>query len=273
MLRTLRIGRAVAFGTRAGSVTVRKSQRAAHVVRGTAAFSVIAEGDLDPITSDWDSFIAWTREPGPSSWVHASNLDRRRFDELARGAGLSDHALERMLDEDGHGTVLEGARGAALTLQVPTVPDTGFPEVHRDRLLALITDRGLLTAMTGSLELQKSVVLAGAPTASSFSNLFISKDFKVMWSSMRDLSSSLMSATVSWSDFVSLRQIVEVLLVLQIDVVEFLVFRSASAPTRPWTCHRSRAAAEIRRRSRKVPRRRSSPSSWASSRRASSSNR
>lgn len=167
MLRMLRVGRAVAFGTRAGSVTVRKSQRAAHVMRGSAAFSVITEDDLHPVTSDWDSFIAWTREQGPSSWVHASNLDRRRFDELARGAGLSDRDLERILDEDGHGKVLEGARCAALVLQVPTVPDAGFPEVRWDQLLLLTTDRGLLTAMTGSLELQKRVVLAGA----AFTNL------------------------------------------------------------------------------------------------------
>jgi len=163
MLRMLRVGRAVAFGTRAGSVAVRKSQRSAHTIPGRAAFSVIAEGDLLPVTSDWDSFLAWTREPGPSSWAHAWNLDRQRFRELARGAGLSGQDLERLLDDDGHGKVREGARCAALVLQMPTVPDTGFPEVRWHRLLAVITDRGLLTAMTDSVELQKSVALEGAP--------------------------------------------------------------------------------------------------------------
>jgi Mg2+ and Co2+ transporter CorA len=40
---------------------------------------------------------------------------------------------------------------------MPTVAERGFPEVYRDRLLAVITGQGLFTAMTGSFDLQESV--------------------------------------------------------------------------------------------------------------------
>ena len=125
------------------------------------AFTVIAEGDPHPVDSDWDSFLTWTRVPGPSSWAHGSNVDRGRYRELARGAGFSEEDLDRLLAEDGHGTVREGAHGAALMLQIPTVPDAGFPEVRWDRVLAVVTDASLLTAIDGSLELQNIVALHG----------------------------------------------------------------------------------------------------------------
>ena len=88
-----------------------------------------------------------------------------------------------MLAEDGQGTVREGAHGAALMLQIPTVPDTGFPEVRWDRVLAVVTDRGLLTAVDGSLELQKSVGLQGA----SLSNMsFRARVTSALFSLARD---------------------------------------------------------------------------------------
>jgi hypothetical protein len=73
MLRMLRVGRAVAFGTRAGSVVVGEPHSTSSTAEGTPpTVSVIsAEGDLRPMESDWDSFLAWTREPG-AFWFHAS---------------------------------------------------------------------------------------------------------------------------------------------------------------------------------------------------------
>ena len=160
MLRMLRVGRAVAFGTRAGSVAVRKQLEPSQTKRATTptVSFISAEGDLHVVASDWDSFLDWTREPG-ASWFHVSNLDRDHFHELARAAGVSDQDLERVLAEDGHARLREDTNYTTLVLQIPTVAADGFPQVHRDRLLAVITDRWLCTATTGSFDLQKSVSL------------------------------------------------------------------------------------------------------------------
>lgn len=174
MLRMLRVGRAVAFGTRAGSVAVRGPKDTGQTVGATTpTVSVIsAEGDLRPVESDWDSFLVWASEPG-ASWFHASNVDHRRFVDLAATAGVSDQEIHHVLDGDGHAKLREGARHTTLVLQIPTVPESGF-RVHRHRLLAVITDRGILTAMTGSFELQKSVALQRpALTNSSFPSMIL----------------------------------------------------------------------------------------------------
>lgn len=65
MLRMLRVGRAVAFGTRAGSVAVRKPRDTGQTVRATTPTVTVvgAEGDLHQVPSDWGSFLAWTRMP------------------------------------------------------------------------------------------------------------------------------------------------------------------------------------------------------------------
>jgi len=162
MLRMLRVGRAVAFGTRAGSAAVRKQHEPSQVKRATTPIvSVISpEGDLHAVESDWDSFLAWTREPG-ASWFQISNLDRAHFHQLAHTAAVSDQDLERVLAEDGQAKLREDTRHTTLVLQIPTAVEQGFPEVRRDRLLAVITDRGLFTAMTGSFDLQKSVSSQG----------------------------------------------------------------------------------------------------------------
>lgn len=163
MLRMLRVGRAVAFGTRAGTVAAGKLHRQVREEHRNPAFRVIAENDLQPVDFDWDSFVAWTRETGLSSWAHGRNFDHQHFRDLAHGAELSEPDLDRLLAEDGHGTVREGARCAVLVLQMPSVPDTGFPEVRWDRVLTVITDRWLLTAVDGSLDLQRKVALQSEP--------------------------------------------------------------------------------------------------------------
>lgn len=157
MLRMLRVVRAVAFGTRAGTVAVR-DQRGMVPAGGAAVptVTVLKEGETDPIGSDWNSFLAWTREPG-ESWGHASNLDSDHFRELASAAGMPDQDLDQFLSEYGYAKFHDHERYATLILQIPTVAEQGFPVVHRDRLLAIITDRGLLTAAEGSFGLQRAV--------------------------------------------------------------------------------------------------------------------
>ncbi len=158
MLRMLRVGRAVAFGARAGSVAVRKPRDTGQTVRATTpTVSVVAaEGDLHPVGSDWGSFLAWTRQPS-GGWFHASNLDSDRFHELAHAAGVLEEEIDRVLAGDIHARLHEGAHHATLILQLPTVADVGFPEVHRDRLLAVVTKEGILTATTGSFDIHTRV--------------------------------------------------------------------------------------------------------------------
>ena len=65
--------------------------------------------------------------------------------------------INGVFDKDGHAKLREGSRHATLILQIPTVAQTEFPEVHRDRLLAIVTKEGILTATTGSFDIQASV--------------------------------------------------------------------------------------------------------------------
>jgi Mg2+ and Co2+ transporter CorA len=119
---------------------------------------VVNDGELRATESDWKSCLAWAREPD-GSWFHATNLDPDRFTELAHAAGVSDRELQRALAPDGAAMIRQELRHTALILQVPAVADTGFPEVERDRFFAIVGDRGLLTASTGTGDL-KGLVLS-----------------------------------------------------------------------------------------------------------------
>ena len=158
-VRVLRFFRAAAFGARAGSNAVRRQLRMARSARGVPPKITVvnSEGAEEPASADWNSFLAWTRAPA-ASWFHASNVDHDQFVELARAAGLSGLEIER-LGEDGRAKLREDTPYTTLFVQIPSFPAQGFPEVERDRLLAIVSDRGVLTAVTGDIELQ-SVVAA-----------------------------------------------------------------------------------------------------------------
>jgi Mg2+ and Co2+ transporter CorA len=63
-----------------------------------------------------------------------------------------------MLGEDGHAKLRQSTHLSTLVLQLPAVTEQGEPSVDRDRVLAIITDRGLLTATEGSLDLPRTVL-------------------------------------------------------------------------------------------------------------------
>jgi Mg2+ and Co2+ transporter CorA len=170
MFRVLRLGRAFAFGTRASSAAVRTQRGAGLTARTTTPTVTVirAEDALQRVGSDWRTFLAWVEEPG-RSWFHASNLGRDHFRQLAQVAGVPDQELDRWLTDDGHAKLREGARYATLVLEVPDSDSPVLPEVRRDRLLAVITDRGVLTATTGSFDLQASAMsLLGSLSGMSF---------------------------------------------------------------------------------------------------------
>lgn len=158
MLRMLRVVRAVAFGTRAGTVAARTPSTLGSVVRTSqpTVSLISADGDLTPVRSDWSSFLAWPRQPA-ASWLHASNVNRDLFVALARAAEVSDQEISQLFDADGHAKLRDSPLHATLVLQIPSVPEDGFPEVQRDRLLAIVTKEGVLTATTGSVDLHSAV--------------------------------------------------------------------------------------------------------------------
>lgn len=158
MLRMLRVGRAVAFGTRAGSVAVRAPGHATHMRRGGSPLVsvVAADGNLQPVRSDWGSVLGWTKQPAPL-WFHAANLDGDGLGALAEAASVSPQDVLRVLDDDQHARLSHAAHRATVILQMPTVAEDGFPSVHRDRVLAIVTRDGIVTATTGAFDLQTGV--------------------------------------------------------------------------------------------------------------------
>ena len=99
-LRLLRVGRAVAFGTRAGGAVGRRehasTQRIAEsmpvVVRVADAALFSAE------TSDWTTCLAWTDDPGPD-WFHATKVSPNRLEEAARHARVDLQGLGETFGE------------------------------------------------------------------------------------------------------------------------------------------------------------------------------
>lgn len=156
-LRILRVFRAAAFGSRAGSNAVRRQIRADRAARAAVARITVInpDGDESDDRADWDRFLAWTKDPAPT-WYHASNVDEDHFIELARSAGLSDQELER-LGQDGHAKLREDVRYTTLFVQIPSFSADNFPVVERERLLAIASDQGVLTAVTGEFDLRQIV--------------------------------------------------------------------------------------------------------------------
>jgi Mg2+ and Co2+ transporter CorA len=154
MFRILRLGRAVAFGTRAGSAAVRPHDpTVVGNYAGTPTVTVVsADGDVDPAGSDWSTFLAWTRAPAPL-WFHVSKVGGNRFEELARAVGMSEEDIDRLVVEEAQAKIREGHKYTTLALQMPTVAESGFPSVQRARILAVVTNDGMLTATTAEFDL------------------------------------------------------------------------------------------------------------------------
>ncbi len=89
VFRFLRVGRAVAFGARAGAVAVqRRAGSATAVHRGPAVVTVVKpRGESSPKPASWAELLG-SRSLHEPSWYHVANVDRARFSELASTAGL-----------------------------------------------------------------------------------------------------------------------------------------------------------------------------------------
>ncbi len=157
MLRMLRVGRAVAFGTRAGTVAVRTPRDIDYTMRGaTPTVTVVTEGDLRPIGPIGQAFLPGLASPPRPGFTCRISIAITSTN-LRAPQECSELEIDLALDEDGHAKLREGAHHATLILNMPTVTEVGFPDVHRDRLLAVVTKEGILTATTGSFDLHASV--------------------------------------------------------------------------------------------------------------------
>lgn len=166
MLRMLRLIRAVAFGTRAGVVAVRESALA---VDGLDALDptvrhVTEDGSPGARRPDWQGFLEWVPDPR-GGWMHASNVSRRRFVEIATAAGIPAGEIANVLDVRGHAKLRQLGERTAVVLVVPTVAESGFPRVRGDRVLAIVAPGGIMTATTGDLDLHRELIpLLGGTT-------------------------------------------------------------------------------------------------------------
>jgi hypothetical protein len=102
VFRFLRVGRAVAFGARAGALAVQKRRESGPALRrGDTRVTVVKPGDeLSTSDSSWTELVAWLRDPTPA-WFHASSVDGDQFRELARANGIPDQDVADFHDAAG----------------------------------------------------------------------------------------------------------------------------------------------------------------------------
>jgi Ion transport protein len=124
VFRLLRVGRAVAFGARAGALAVE-----------------------------------WVRDQKPV-WYHADNVAGDRFREMASLAGTSTLDQTHFDAADGRSHITSDSRVTSLYLSLPTVPEAGFPELSRNQLLVHVSAAGVLTATAFPSDLQNTLAAA-----------------------------------------------------------------------------------------------------------------
>jgi hypothetical protein len=76
---------------------------------------------MEAAGAEWGSILEWTRRPD-ASWFHASNLNRGRFHELARAAGVSEQEINRVFDQDTPARLRQDGASATIVLQIPRAP-------------------------------------------------------------------------------------------------------------------------------------------------------
>jgi len=162
VFRFLRVGRAVAFGARAGAVAVQKRQGAVRRDhRGDVTVTAVAAGEEgSPRAAKWQELLEWVVRDQKPAWYHADNVAGDRFREMASLAGTSALDQTHFDAPDGRSHVTSDPRVTSLYLSLPTVPEAGFPELSRNRLLVHVSAAGVLTATAFPSDLQKTLAAA-----------------------------------------------------------------------------------------------------------------
>lgn len=163
VFRFLRVGRAVAFGARASALAVQKrSESLPTRHHGHTEVTVVKPGEeVSQGGSSWAELLAWSRTPS-LAWYHASNVDRDKFLQLVALASIPDQDVAHFLDPESQPRIKNGHGLTSISVWLPTVAESGFPAVSRNRLLAVVSDTALLTATWHPFDLPDTVTI---PTA------------------------------------------------------------------------------------------------------------
>lgn len=159
-LRVLRLARAIIAGTRA-SARLRHGEAAAEaraVPQGPPLVARLHADDPAARPLQWGELLEWL--DAPKGWVHASNLEPARIEELARATRLTRTLIDGSLGAASFPRLETGARWVALSLGLPR--DDG----SREPLLLLASGDAVLSLSLFRSELQAHArPLPGAPGA------------------------------------------------------------------------------------------------------------
>lgn len=158
VLRLLRIGRAVAFGARAGGAVARRRGVREEAADAAPARAKVVRAGKPAEALPWDQFLQWLEKPAPE-WVHVGSLPRAEFDAVARRAGVPRETLEWLLKDSAYPRAEDHGRFASLFLWLPSLRGASLEDVDRRPLLVLATEEAILSVSRGVQGLQDEVAL------------------------------------------------------------------------------------------------------------------
>jgi hypothetical protein len=140
VLRVLRLVRAVLAGTRAGT---RLRHQAALVARpppqGAPVVTRLQTDDPREGGLDWDGLLGWLGGT-PRGWVHASNLEPARVEEIARITRIPRALIDNALGDASYPRLEGGPKWVTFSLALPRSASGG-----RESLLMLIGEECVLS--------------------------------------------------------------------------------------------------------------------------------
>lgn len=138
-LRVLRLARAVLAGTRASARLRQPSvQDARPMPQGPPVITRLQADEPQATGLDWPALLAWL-EGTPRGWLHASNLEPARVEDLARVTRLSRALIDNALGEASYPRLEIGPKWVTFSLAMPR------PEGGRESLLMLIGEECVLS--------------------------------------------------------------------------------------------------------------------------------
>ena len=161
ILRLLRLVRAIVFGARAGGRAVRRNPPKADLAGGgPMQVSVLKKGDPAPRPAPLEEVLRWAKDDS-GGWVHVSNLDASRLDEVARAAQVPEEFLRANIGELIRPRLEIHEVFSALFLWLPALDQRHPPSLERSSVLLLTRPGALITLSHRGADLQ-------AAAASSF---------------------------------------------------------------------------------------------------------
>jgi len=139
VLRVLRLVRAVLAGTRASTRLRHHGAASARPPpQGPPIVTRLQSGDPQSTSLDWAALLAWLGGT-PRGWLHASNLEPARIEELARATRISRQLIETALGESSYPRLEPGPKWVTFSLALPQ-PDGG-----RESLLMILGEECVLS--------------------------------------------------------------------------------------------------------------------------------